>query len=102
MLRLLTEEPEQELATARPVRVLHVINGEHYAGAERVQDLLAATLPEVGFEVIFAAVKPDQFPLRRNCRTAPLHQTPMRSRLDLRPARALADIVRREGCSLIH
>ena len=24
------------------VRVLHVINGEHFAGAERVQDLLAA------------------------------------------------------------
>ncbi|MEN6496722.1 MAG: hypothetical protein ABFD16_20725, partial [Thermoguttaceae bacterium] len=23
------------------LRVLHVINGEHYAGAERVQDLLA-------------------------------------------------------------
>ena len=25
----------------RTTRVLHVINGEHYAGAERVQDLLA-------------------------------------------------------------
>ena len=29
--------------------VLHVINGEHYAGAERVQDLLAKRLPEFGF-----------------------------------------------------
>ena len=28
------------------IRVLHVINGEYYAGAERVQDLLAKRLPE--------------------------------------------------------
>ena len=49
-----------------PVRVLHVINGEHYAGAERVQDLLASRLPELGFEVGFACMKPRLFPeLRR-------------------------------------
>ena len=33
-----------DAATPPPVavtRVLHVINGEHYSGAERVQDLLA-------------------------------------------------------------
>ncbi len=29
--------------------VIHVINGEHYSGAERVQDLLAQRLPEFGF-----------------------------------------------------
>jgi glycosyltransferase involved in cell wall biosynthesis len=102
MLQLSTLEPERKAAASRPVRVLHVINGEHYAGAERVQDLLAATLPDVGFEAIFAAVKPDQFGLRRTCKTAPLYETPMRSNFDLRPARALAEIVRRERCSLIH
>jgi glycosyltransferase involved in cell wall biosynthesis len=87
---------------SRPLRVLHVINGEHYAGAERVQDLLAATLPEVGVEAVFAAVKPDQYPLRRNCTTAPLYETPMQSRFDLRPARQLVEIVGRERCDLIH
>lgn len=84
------------------MRVLHIINGEHYAGAERVQDLLAATLPNQGFEVLFAAVKPDQFSVRRRCTAAPLFETPMQSRCDLRPARALAEIVRREKCGLIH
>jgi glycosyltransferase involved in cell wall biosynthesis len=87
---------------SRPLRVLHVINGEHYAGAERVQDLLAATLPEVGVEAVFAAVKPDQYPLRRNCKTAPLYETPMQSRWDLGPARRLIEIVERERCDLIH
>ena len=88
--------------SGRKIRVLQVINGEHYAGAERVQDLLAAALPEFGFEVIFAAVKPDQFPLRRKNKDAPLHETPMRGRFDLRPAKQLAEIARRENCELIH
>jgi len=33
------------VTTSTPIRkgrILHVINGEHYSGAERVQDLLAA------------------------------------------------------------
>lgn len=82
--------------------VLHVVNGEHYAGAERVQDLLGATLPTFGFRPVFAAVKPDQFGKRRHHQEAPLHETPMKGRFDLRPAKALADIVRRERCQLIH
>ena len=45
----------------RTVRVLHVITGEHYAGAERVQDLLASELGHFGFEVGFACLKPGQF-----------------------------------------
>ena len=44
------------------VRVLHLINGEHYSGAERVQDLLARELPQFGYEVGFACVKPFRFP----------------------------------------
>lgn len=82
--------------------VLHIVNGEHYAGAERVQDLLGATLPSFGFRPVFAAVKPDQFGKRRHYRTAPLLETPMKGRFDLRPAKALADIIRRERCQIIH
>lgn len=95
--------PEAERSDlGRKIRVLHVINGEHYAGAERVQDLLAAALPEFGFEAIFAAVKPDQFPLRRKNRSAPLYETPMHGKFDLRAARQIAAIAARENCELIH
>jgi len=86
----------------RPVRVLHVITGEHYAGAERVQDLLALRLPELGFEVAFACVKPGVFPEVRRARQAALYRFPMRLRGDLRPAWSIARLVRRGGFSLVH
>ena len=50
---------------AGTVGVLHLINGEHYAGAERVQDLLAKCLPEFGYHAGFACVKPDVFAAMR-------------------------------------
>ena len=89
-------------ATRAPLKVLHVVNGEHYAGAERVQDLLAAELGKHGFQVGFACLKPDQFPETRHCREAPLYELPMRHAFDLRPAWRLARLVRREGYQLIH
>lgn len=83
-------------------KVLHVINGEHYAGAERVQDLLALNLPKQGYDVGFACVKPLRFANCRKAKEAPLWQTPMRRRFDLAPARRLAAIIRREGYALVH
>lgn len=84
------------------VRVLHVINGEHYAGAERVQDLLAAGLAEFGFEVGLACLKPGQFPTKRECQQSPLYEVPMRSRFDLRPVGQLVRIVRQHDYRLLH
>ena len=86
----------------RTTRVLHVINGEHYAGAERVQDLLAAELPGLGFEVGLACLKPDRFPKLRHTTDAPLYELPMRHRFDLRVVWRLVRIVRREGYELLH
>lgn len=83
-------------------RVLHVINGEHYAGAERVQDLLALRLAEFGYEVGFACVKPGRFPEVRKSREAPLHELHSSSRLDPRAAWNLLGIIRREGYALVH
>jgi glycosyltransferase involved in cell wall biosynthesis len=86
----------------KTLRVLHVINGEHYAGAERVQDLLAARLPEFGTQVHFACVKPNRFPASRHCQTAPLTSMPMRFRFDLRPAWRMARMIREQQFDLIH
>ena len=84
------------------IGVLHVINGEHYAGAEKVQDLLALRLSEYGFDVGFACIKPERFAEMRQSQDVPLYETVMRSRLDLRPAWQLARLVRREGYRLLH
>ncbi|HEV3022255.1 MAG TPA: glycosyltransferase, partial [Pirellulales bacterium] len=89
-------------AATDTVRVLHVVNGEHYAGAERVQDLLALRLGSEGFDVGFACVKPGRFPHIRQARQAPLFELPMRGRADPRPARRLARIIRDEGFCLVH
>src|SRR5579871_5492205 len=83
-------------------RVLHLINGEHYAGAERVQDLLAMRLPDCGVEAAFACLKPDRFPAARRSQQSACYLTPMANRFDLRPARSLARIIRREHFDLIH
>ncbi len=86
----------------RTRRVLHLINGEHYAGAERVQDLLALCLPEEGFEVAFACLKPAKFPQARQSRDVPLFTAPMRWKFDVRPARGIARLIRRERFALVH
>jgi phosphatidyl-myo-inositol alpha-mannosyltransferase len=83
-------------------KVLHLINGEHYSGAERVQDLLAARLPEFGFDVGFACIKPGCFDQMRQAKHAPLVQLPMRSRFDMRPVAAVARLLRRGGYTLLH
>ncbi|MGD9722721.1 MAG: glycosyltransferase [Pirellulales bacterium] len=84
------------------VRVLHIINGEHYAGAERAQDLMALRLPEFGYEVTFVCLKHGKFAEARRSQAAPLVTLPMRGRFDLRPARAVARMVRDEDFALIH
>jgi glycosyltransferase involved in cell wall biosynthesis len=92
---------QQSDADSPRFTVLHLINGQYFAGAEKVQDLLAIRLPEHGFDVEFACVRPDRFPDARQS-TVPLHRTPMSSRFDLRPAWRLARIMRHRRCSLLH
>jgi len=83
-------------------KVLHIINGEFYSGAERVQDLLAIRLPEFGYDCGFACLKPRLFPEKRNARNVPLHDVSMRSKLDLSVIGKISEIVRGEGYSLLH
>ncbi len=89
-------------AAVEAIRVLHAINGEYYAGAERVQDLLAKHLPSLGFRVGFACVKLDLFDELRQSHDAPLYDVPMWSRFDLRAAAKVASIVHKGGYRLIH
>src|SRR4051812_32268912 len=94
-----------ERSAARPqfrARVLHVINGEDYSGAERVQDLLALGLPERGFDVGFACVKPNRFASVRQAQAAPVVDVPMKSRVDFRPVVRLAKYIRRHDYAIVH
>jgi glycosyltransferase involved in cell wall biosynthesis len=92
----------QSYRSIEMVRVLHVINGEFYAGAERVQDLLAMRLPELGFAVDFASVKLDLFDELRESHGSRLYDISMRSRYDFRAAARIARLIRRGGYCLVH
>lgn len=96
------DEPNAQGAPPKTRSVLHLINGEHYSGAERVQDLLAAGLPAAGFEVSFVALKPGAFGHCRAEQRAPLHEFPMQRRCDVRVVRRIARLVRNDGHCLIH
>ena len=90
------------MAPSRTIFSLHLINGEHYSGAERVQDLLAKQLPRYGCEVGFVCVKPGKFPSTRESKTTPLVEMPMRGRFDLRVVNRIAEMVRSEDYDLVH
>lgn len=85
----------------REIRALHLINGESYAGAERVQDLLGERLPDFGVLPTIVALKPQVFPERRHSRCE-LIELPMKSRFDLRPAWQLAQWQRERHWDLVH
>lgn len=83
-------------------RILHVINGEHYSGAERVQDLLGLRLGDFGYEVGFCCVKPGKFPAQRRCQSIPLIELPMASKVDLWAAWELSRQIVSGDYDLVH
>ena len=85
-----------------PITVLHLVNGEFYAGAERVQDLLALHLGQYGFDVEFACLKHGIFAEHRLARAATVHRTEMRSRADLRLCGQLTRLVESSGARVLH
>jgi glycosyltransferase involved in cell wall biosynthesis len=84
------------------VHVLHLINGEFYAGAERVQDLLAMRLPDFGFECGFACLKPKAFDANRRAKLVPLYDVQMRSRFDASVVARVAEVITRGGYEVLH
>ena len=87
------------------LKVLHVVNGEHFSGAERVQSHLGRCLPKFGVSADFVCVKPGKFSnlLRENDGAwGKGFDAAMRHRLDLRAAFRVRDLVREHGYDLLH
>ncbi|TDM05555.1 MAG: hypothetical protein C4K60_12400 [Ideonella sp. MAG2] len=91
----------QSTATRSNRGVLHIVNGEVFAGAERVQDLLAQSLPQHGWDVSFACLKQGQFPFRRSSST-PLEVFAMSSKLNFKVAGRISHWARAAGIELLH
>ncbi len=83
-------------------RVLHIINGEHFSGAERVQQLLGKQLPRLGVDADFACVKPGKFSALCGLSSNQVIETPMRGRFDLRVIKTLTKYAHQRQTNLIH
>jgi glycosyltransferase involved in cell wall biosynthesis len=89
----------------KTVQVLHVVNGEHFAGAERVQSHLGRCLPRYGVKADFACVKQGRFADAVDAAESKwgvAHRVPMRSRYDLRVATRIAKLAVAGGYDLLH
>jgi glycosyltransferase involved in cell wall biosynthesis len=84
------------------LRTLHIVNGEHYSGAERVQDLLAQRLPELGVGVDFVTLKGGKFIYERQARKSHVYEVPMRHRYDFAVVGEIATIAHSGGYRLLH
>ena len=92
--------PESPFAS--PIPVLHLLNGEQYAGLERVVDHLVTAAPSHGFRLVLGLLKPDRMRARIAARDLQAHDIPMRSRLDVAVARQAATLAAQAGCRLLH
>jgi len=92
---------DQQPAPTGLVKCLHIINGEHYSGAERVQDLLGLSMDRFGYEVHFAALKDGKFDQNRRS-TCPFHLEKMHGRWDFSITKRLGQWVRKEGFKVLH
>jgi glycosyltransferase involved in cell wall biosynthesis len=81
-LRTHSEKGETPPSPIACTKVLHIINGEHFSGAERVQQGLGKRLDEFGFKADFLCLKSGKF--TENCDLPPnrVFEFPMNSRRD--------------------
>ncbi len=97
-----TNEATPKAKFSQTTKVFHLINGEHYSGAERVQDLLAGALPEFGFEVGFGVTKEGIFGDSRKNHAAPIFDCTMKNRIDIRATPKAIKVIEEQGYELIH
>lgn len=100
-----TERDEVENPTSTQLRVLHLVNGEHFAGAERVQSHLGRCLPKFGVAADFACLKPGLFAKTLAAESGSWGQcynAAMNHRYDLSVVRKICKLIRRHDYQLLH
>lgn len=88
-----------ELQTAK---VLHIINGEYFSGAERVQQNLGLHLEQFGYTSHFVCLKPDKFPSVCGLPADRVHSAAMSSRFDWRAVDRVCKLATQTKSCLLH
>jgi glycosyltransferase involved in cell wall biosynthesis len=84
------------------VRVLHLINGEHFSGAERVQQLLGKRLPEQNVDPHFVCLKEGKFSEMCGLDPGKVSVQAMKSRVDFTLVRKIAQQAKEINADLLH
>ena len=84
------------------LRSLHLINGEHFSGAERVQQLLGRCLPESGVDANFVCLKQGKFPELCGLEAGQVTTIGMKSRFDLSIVRRIAKHAHEIQADVLH
>jgi glycosyltransferase involved in cell wall biosynthesis len=87
---------------SRTLDVLHLINGEHFSGAERVQQLLGKCLPEFRIHPRFACLKPGRFPDLCGLDASDIYPFQMKSRFDFGIVSKITELVLDTDTDIIH
>lgn len=82
--------------------VLHLINGEHFSGAERVQQLLGKRLPECGVSADFACLKPGKFGQLCDLQPDRVFSVHMQGRFDREVANRIVNLTKVGDYDLLH
>ena len=98
------DSPAQIFQFPRPksIGVLHIINGEHFSGAERVQQILGKRLPDQTVTPHFVCLKDGKFPEMCGLDPTMVSVQSMRSRLDLSLVRKIANQTKEMNVDLLH
>ncbi len=94
--------PRVDESPATLLRVLHLINGEHFAGAERVQQLLGNRLQDFGIASDFVCLKPGKFPELSGLPKERVHVVPMKSKFDLSSIGRIGELAKSGSYDLLH
>jgi glycosyltransferase involved in cell wall biosynthesis len=86
----------------KTIGALHLINGEHFSGAERVQQHLGKKLPEQAVDAHFVCLKPGKFPEMSGLPSSHVWSAPMHSRCDVSVFGQVAAIADRVKADLLH
>ncbi len=84
------------------VRILQLVNGEVYAGAERVEEMLLRLLDRRRFRPVCVALMDGAFVRRAHEQKLPVEVVPMRRRWDLTVVARLVRYIREHQIDVVH
>ncbi|MHB9094202.1 MAG: glycosyltransferase [Eubacteriales bacterium] len=85
-----------------PMKVLHVIGGGEFGGAEQHLLTLIKHMDKSDFELHIACLFAEPLASLARSEGLRVHVLPMKSKLDLQPIGSIASLIKREGFHIVH